>query len=238
MGSEKGASRSLAGCAASPATSGAEASTPVRWQTPEKGPVRILCDEIGFDFDPRLEREDVFVAFVRELVAAVEERREVQSRIAHVTHRPPSEGSGEVLALANRMLSWPTTTADRIAAAGVVHDAAHRLNPEGVYPTDHLIDMLSSCASAIRFGLEIPCRSRHAAGAANHVWKQRYGVSLFDSETPSWEREWARKRLLSAILSLLPTPADAARSASPRQVAGESSRDEPLITKAETEGEG
>lgn len=175
-------------------------------ETPVRGSVRILCDEIGFRFDPRLERPEVLVAFVRELIAEVAEQRRTAEQIAAYTAKSPSEGSASVLLLAEGMLSVDSVRA-WIGGAEMVHDACHRLNPEEACPTDHLIDMLSSCASAIRFGLEdrgLGFSSRHAASAAQHVWRQIYGVSRFDSETPAWENEWARGKLLRAIISLIP----------------------------------
>ena len=177
---------------------------------PGKGPVRVLCDEIGFTFHPGIERADVFIAFVGRLVEAVEEQRWMQAAIAEKAGgKPPSEGSAEIMRLAVEMLKG-TEAPDLYARAAAVHGRADELNPETAYPTDHLIDMLVSCASAIRFGLEMPCRSRHAAAAANHVWAQRYGVSLFDSHTPDWEKAWARSKLLAAIVSLLPPLSDGA----------------------------
>lgn len=169
------------------------------------GAVEILCKEIEYPFDPRLERTDLLVAFVAELVGVVRDGREVEAAIVKMTGRPPSEGSGEVLKLAEAMLSAQNTE-DMIEAAAGVHEACRRLNPEGAYPTDHLIDMLQSCASALRFGLEQPCRSRHAADAANHVWKRTYGVGRFDKHTPPWSKAWARTKLHDALLSLLPPP--------------------------------
>lgn len=169
-----------------------------------KGPVRILCDEIGFPFDHRFERVDLFVSFVRELVAEIDHARMIAAHVAKMGGKGPSEGSAEVLALARGMTDPVNTIADLRATAEAVHDLAHELNPDEAYPTDHLIDMLSSCASAIRFGLEEPCRSRHAASAADHVWKQIYGVSRFDEHTPEWRKSWARAKLISALVSLLP----------------------------------
>jgi hypothetical protein len=167
------------------------------------GPVRHLCDEINFPFDKRLERWEVLVAFVRGLIAEVSVERDMAERITKYAGKPPSEGSAEVLALADDMLA-AETAAEAVSRSKVVHDACWRLNPDEAHPTDHLIDMLSSCASAIRFGLEAPCHSRHAAAAADHVWKHLYGVSRFDSHTPAWQHDWARKNLLSAIIGLLP----------------------------------
>src|ERR1700678_1534394 len=146
--------------------------------TIERGPVRILCDEIGFRFDERLEQPAVLIAFVRELVREIAFEREIGVRSKGFVVGPgPSEASGEVLALAEKMLSEGTRE-----SAAAVHDAAHVWNPEDG-PCDHLIDMLSSCASALRFGLETPCHSRHAAAAASHVWGRLYGVSRFDGYT-------------------------------------------------------
>lgn len=168
---------------------------------PSKGPVQLLCEEIRFPFDKRMERVDILVAFVAELVAVVRHSRELAQAIVKATGSPPSEGSGEVLELCDAMLAAEGEAAI-IEAAASVHEACWRLNPEEAYPTDHLIDMLSSCAGALRFGLEQPCRSRHAADAANHVWKRTYGINLFDRYTPEWSKLWARSKLQEAILSL------------------------------------
>lgn len=186
----------------------------------EKGVVRKLCDEIGFSWDERLERVDVLVAFVSQLVGEIDFSRAMQERIGSMGGKAPSEGSAEALAAAKEMLAG-TDRAELIERAASLHDACDRLNPEDAYPTDHLIDMLSSCASAIRFGLELPCMSRHAAAACSHVWKQVYGVSRFDSCTPAWEHDWARRKLTEALISLLPP--DAART---EQVEREGSREE------------
>jgi hypothetical protein len=170
-----------------------------------KGPVETLCDEIGFDFDHRLERSEVLVAFVRELVSELAREREMCEQLAKALPVPaPSAGSGEALALTLEMLA-AETDAERIALAAKVHDACHRLNPEDAHPTDHAIDMLSSCASAIRFGLEDgrPIRSRHAADAAAHVWRQLYGINRADRYTQTWQHDWSRRKLLEAIISLM-----------------------------------
>lgn len=166
------------------------------------GPVRILCDEIGFTFDRRLERPEVLVAFVRELLIEVQHRHDMAVSISDLTGKKPPEETAQALALAHVMLAAPLNEMAGVASS--VHDLSDQLNPEDAYPTNHTIDMVSSCASAIRFGLESPCSSRHAAAAASHVWKHVYGVSLFDRHTPAWEKEWARSKLQSAIISLLP----------------------------------
>jgi hypothetical protein len=169
---------------------------------PERGPVRLLCDEIGFSWHPRLERQDLFVNFVGELAAEVAHMRYMAETIAEHGGAPPSDASDVVLVLTQEMLALNDREA-LILAAAAIHDAAHELNPEDAYPTDHLIDMLSSCASAIRFGLETPCRSRHAASAANHVFDRLYGLRLHDHHVPEWQKGWAREKLQAALVSLL-----------------------------------
>lgn len=165
----------------------------------EKGPVEILCKEIGFRFDRRMETTDVFVAFVSVLVSNVALMRAEQEHLAGIAGKPPSENSGEVLRRTLEMLA-SNDPDGLVGKAAEVHGFIHHVEPDDAYPCDHLIDMLSSCVSAIRFGLETPCRSRHAAEAAGHIWGRIYGVKRFDSFTPNWQREWTRAQLQEAIL--------------------------------------
>jgi hypothetical protein len=164
----------------------------------DKGPVEILCGEIGFRFDKRLETVDMLVAFVAELVKHIAQRHEISKKIADICATKPSELADEGLRLVRHMLE----AEDRetlIRRAAALHDYSHRVNPdEG--PCDHYIDMLSSCASAIRFGLEVPCRSRHAAAAAGHVWDKTYGIQQFDEFTSNWQKDWARAQVEQAII--------------------------------------
>ncbi len=168
----------------------------------EKGPVEVLCKEIGFRFERSMERRDIFIAFVQQLVGQVGEMCRWQAMTASFTGKGLSENSSRVLAAVEKMFEAKAPS-EMIEAAKRVHDLSHELNPEEAYPTDHYIDMLSSCASAIRFGLALgPCQSRHAAAAASHIWKHKYGVRLFDGFTGAWENDWARAQLQDAILSL------------------------------------
>lgn len=189
----------------------------------ERGPVQILCREIGFRFERRMETTALFIAFVAALVEVIEEMREGQVRLSFLlkphlgappTYPAPSDNSGEVMSRVKTLLADAPTHI--IAAAAEVHNFIHEVMPEDTYPTDHYIDMLSSCVSALRFGLERPCNSRHAAEAANHIWGRRYGVSLFDSFTPSWQKEWARAQLQAAMLNLI----------SPQTVGGDQTKEE------------
>lgn len=153
--------------------------------------MEILCAEIEFPWVRRLEREDLFVEFVRVLVGHVREMRLMHERLRGA----PSLASHEALVLADDMLS-ALGRAEMIAYATAIHD-------QFIEPDDHLVDMVSSCASAIRFGLETPCRSRHAAEAASHIWRMRYGLSLFDTHTTQWCRDWTRAQVQIAILNLM-----------------------------------
>lgn len=170
-----------------------------------KGPVEILCQEIGARFERRMDQDAILVSFVSVLVNEIEEMRDLRERLSSIegiSTPAPSSDSAVVLEAAKIMLAAPDTKT-RIIAAEEVHNLTHRLNPdEG--PCDHLIDMLSSCASAVRFGLEWPCRSRHAASAADHIWKHVYGISRFDEFTSNWRNDWARAQLQTAILRLTP----------------------------------
>jgi hypothetical protein len=170
----------------------------------EKGPIRILCEEIGLRFHKRLETPEMLVAFVAVLVSEVDSMRRMSALLAErIGSEAPSGASDIVLTAATEMLGQKSITS-LIEAAGVVHSLCHEHNPDDAYPTDHVINMLSGCASAIRFGLETPCRSRHAASAAEHIWSQRYGISLFDEATPRWERDWARAKFVEGVVSLVP----------------------------------
>lgn len=182
----------------------------------KQGPVEILCKEIGFRFRRDMETQDVLVSFVSVLVGQIAHMRDQQERITEIpgvvaaSHPKPSNDSGEVLQHVEAMLLVPGNQERMVAEAGRIHDLIHKLAPDDAYPCDHLIDMLSSCVSAIRFGLELPCMSRHAASAASHIWRHLYGVTMFDEFTPNWEKDWARAQLQDAITQLAlrkqPTP--------------------------------
>lgn len=163
------------------------------------GPVEILCKEIGQRFEPDMETVAMLRAFVAVLVGQVDEIKLWQQATAHLTQKAPSANAQEAINLAQIMLGQSDTEQLMLRAAEV-HAFCSLANPDEAYPTDHLIDMISSCASAIRFGLEKPCHSRHAAGAASHIWQQQYGVRVSDSISPSWEHDWARIMFGRAML--------------------------------------
>jgi hypothetical protein len=118
-----------------------------------------------------------------------------------MTGQPPSESSGVVLDRVRAMLDCPSLV-ERDRLCHELHMFIDEVNPDDAYPTDHLIDMLNSCVSAARFGLEIPCHSRHAASAAGHVWEQRYGITCQDGHTSRWKKDWARAKFQDALVLL------------------------------------
>lgn len=145
--------------------------------------------------------------------------RGMQERIGKllVPNGLPSAGSATVLELARIMVAQ-TTVERMVEVAEQVHDLCDELNPEEKYPTDHLIDMISSCASAIRFAFDSPCQSRHAAAAAYHVWKHRYGVTLFDRFTGEWQKDWTHAVLGDAILDFACSASTRAASSAPATI--------------------
>lgn len=167
----------------------------------KKGAVEILCEEIGFRFDRRMETVEVFTAFVRVLVSHIALMREMQEHLAkHLGADGPAEQSLELISHVMEMLHLKNREAMVTRAAEI-----HRLLLE---PRDHLSDMLSSCVSAVRFGLDPDemgkAQSRHAASAAQHIWSRIY-TGRHDGFTGAWQKDWARAQLQEAILLMATT---------------------------------
>lgn len=119
----------------------------------EKGPIQILCDEIGFHFDRRIETTAILNAFVSVILSHVVDICSTQGIIhKKAGGKAPSQDSAEALRLTWNMLACKDDA--RLAKLCTeIHDLCHQINPdEG--PCDHLVDMVSSCVSAIRFGIE------------------------------------------------------------------------------------
>jgi hypothetical protein len=164
----------------------------------EKGAVQILCEEIGATYIEKMESVDVLVAFVSVLVDEIDGMMGISRQIQHLTDEKVSVGAEEALKCVKDLLLVKGRK-DLIKASESAHRVTY-VSDDG--PCDHNIDMLSSCVSAIRFGLEIPSMSRHAAEAANHIWKFRYGVSLFDRHSSGWSKEWSRSKFYEALGSI------------------------------------
>lgn len=163
----------------------------------ERGPIEILCLEIGEPFDKRLERPEMLLAFVAALVSEVGWMMELTDKISNITGKETSHPSAAALPIA-QMMAAARTVEQAEQLAEQVHDISDAAGEE---IADRPLEMLSACASAVRFGLENPCRSRHAADAARQVWKNKYGVSLWDRQTPDWQHQWARRVFHTALAS-------------------------------------
>ena len=164
----------------------------------QPGPIDILCKEIGYRFRPRMETPIMLRAFVTQLVSDIEDIRHHQRFMASHGGKPPSSAADEVFNRVALMLGQSDIDG-LIRLAEEAHDYIHTVHSEEG-PCDHLIDMLSSCVSAIRFGLERPCHSRHAASAAKHIWRLRYGITLEDTLTIEWSNAYCRDVLERAML--------------------------------------
>lgn len=163
----------------------------------ENRPVKALCDEIEFDYTEDMERSEVFISFVKVLVDQIRDMREIQVRIVRMTNKPPSELSLEVLKKVDEMLCFSDVDAMIVKAQKINNTLCFEHGE-----IDRLGEMLQGCVSAIQFGLKKPCRSRHAAHAADYVWKNRYGITCFDKFTSGWCHEWARAQMTEALSKL------------------------------------
>ena len=168
-------------------------------KNPERSAIQILCDEIGADYFKEFEGMQVLVSFVSVLVDEIGDKMETDRIIAHLTGINTSVKAGECLNIVKSLLliTDENKMIDECAKAHLtvtVHDPS---------PCDHYVDMLSSCVSALRFGLEKPCQSRHAAEAASHIWKHKYNIGLFDEHSSRWQKDYSNAMLKKAIARLI-----------------------------------
>ena len=165
----------------------------------DKGVIQILCEEINATYTKEMESAGVLGAFVSVIVGEIDEMVAIDQHLTKFGGDVVSTEAVNALEAVKKLLIFSTDREQLIKRA----DKAHMLTyvpDEG--PCDHYIDMLSSCVSAIRFGLEAPCRSRHAAEAANHVWRYRYGITLLDRHSNGWGKKWARSKFYEALGNL------------------------------------
>jgi len=59
--------------------------------------------------------------------------------------------------------------------------------------------LLRQCAGAVKFGLERPCKSRHAADTANNICRHLYGYSMHDTMIKEFENKWARNKFYESL---------------------------------------
>ena len=160
------------------------------------GVVETLCNEIRYPFSAEMERLEILVSFTRALYFEVHDMfawHEMIRRTALQQRTSPevAKAFSEVRAL----LDNPYLETEKRSAA--LHNGILFQPDDG--PCDRFIEMLSSIVSAIRFGLEHPHMSRHAAHAAQGIWAHKYGVRLFDECTSDWEKDWARRIMAKAL---------------------------------------
>ena len=147
------------------------------------GPVEILCNEIGAVFNQNMETIPVFLSFMTVLVAEIEEDEIIRAKILG---KSVSEKIQQAFVDMDELLS--ATDHDQImylADQYCIHESPSHL--------------LRQCAIAIKFGLELPCKSRHAADAAKHICRHRYKYSLHDIMINEFENRWVRDKFYDAL---------------------------------------
>lgn len=148
-----------------------------------KGPVEILCDEIGAVFNPSMETIPVFLSFMTVLVAEIEHDEIMNAKIRG---SQVEEKLQQAFVDMDELLS--ATDYNQImylADQFCIHDAPSNL--------------LRQVAVAIKFGLERPCKSRHAADAAKHICRHLYGYSMHDAMINEFENQWARNKFYDSL---------------------------------------
>jgi hypothetical protein len=166
----------------------------------DRGPYQILCEEIGARYFDHINEEEALVSFVRVLVDVISHDMDIKEQIEPMTGVTHSEISHTILVMTKDALQRDGSEAIIKKCSEIHNWIWSKLGDEHC---DHEVDMLNSCVSALRFGLEKPCKSRHAASASNHIWKKHYRVGLFDTFTSGWQKEWARAQLDKAISNQL-----------------------------------
>jgi hypothetical protein len=177
----------------------------------KKGPVEILCKEIGVRFTADLETPKVLAAFVRVLHGRLEHMYWISSEIDRRCARPVNcADARRALDKLTEVLKSENPEA-LVSGAADIHALIDSLEWRGTWAS-HVFDIVSSLASALRFGLDgiEGISSRHAAAAASHLWKHEYGISKFDEYTGEWEKTWAREQFYEAVKRLALSPERAA----------------------------
>ncbi len=164
----------------------------------KRGPVEILCLEAKYPFDPEMEDTALFIEFVRVLFSHINDMVAWRSAISRMV---PESGwdtneARQAFQAVKKFIIDGDPTIDRETQCFVLHNELFYQPDDGPY--NRIIEMLSSIVSAIRFGLEVPCHSRHAAHAAGHIWEHKYGIRLFDECTSDWQKDWMRRQIGTA----------------------------------------
>ncbi len=160
-----------------------------------RGAIEILCKEINAIFTQNMESTAVLVGFISAIVSEIDGMVRTARQLSQIIGEDVPDETEEALEAVKNVLKH-SNREELIKAEARARRTVYVLD-EG--PCNHYVDMLSSCLSAIKFGLERPCLSRHPADAADHVWKRKYGISLFDRHTSAWRKQWTRDKLYEAL---------------------------------------
>lgn len=175
----------------------------------DKGVVEILTNEIGVPFDAGMERPEVLFAYLRRLLNVHEHDMEVRKVIG----RPHSANAERFTKRVRQLCDGNLSREESIQECSIIADAMREAWDDESEPVDRDMEFLSGVLCAIRFGLEMPCRSRWPAEVGGNLFKRHYGMTLFDSNTRRWSAEWLRDRFTEGLSSL----ANAAESVSKRR---------------------
>ena len=148
-----------------------------------KGPVEILCDEIGAVFNPNMETIPVFLSFITVLVAEIKDDEILNAKI---------RGSRVEEKLQRAFIDM-----DELLSATEYNQIMYLADQFCIHEVpSHL---LRQCAVAVKFGLEFPCKSRHAEDVAKQICRYLYGYSLHDAMINEFENKWVRDKFYDSL---------------------------------------
>ena len=148
-----------------------------------KGPVEVLCDEIGAVFNSNMETIPVFLSFITVLVAEIEHEAIMNAKI----HKSQVE----------EKLQQAFVDMDELLSATEYNQIMYLADQFCIHEApSHL---LRQCAVAVKFGLERPCKSRHAADAAKNICRHIYGYSMHDIMINEFENQWVRDKFYDSL---------------------------------------
>lgn len=148
-----------------------------------KGPVEILCDEIGAVFNANMETIPVFLSFITVLVAEIEHDEIMTAKI---------RGSK-----VDEKLQQAFVDMDELLSATEYKQIMYLADQFCIHESPK--HLLRDCAIAVKFGLEAPCKSRHAADAAKRICRHLYGYSMHDTMISDLENQWVRNKFYDSL---------------------------------------
>ena len=147
-----------------------------------KGPVEILCDEVGAVFNSNMETIPVFLSFIKVLVADIEHDEIINAIIRGST---VSEQIQQSFVDMYKLLS--------------ATDREQILYLADQFLISASLKLLRQCAIAVKFGLETPCKSRRAADVAKSICRHLYEHTMHDTAINEFENEWVRNAFYDSL---------------------------------------